>query len=393
MFYRYLLGGLFRLISWLQPNRINLGPVIERDYDWKPLVSFTVPCFNEGQHIYETVKTILEQDWPKDKLEVIVVDDCSTDDTYQWALKAKALGNVTVLKNDVNSGKRVSLVKATRISSGEICVSVDSDVLLAPNALLELIACFKDPKIGAVGGRVSVSNANENWITQSQEVKYFFGYELFKGTENIFKSVMCLSGCLTAYRRQALLDIEDHLLDRRWFGVEIKYGEDRYLTHQLVLHGWQTIINLRSRCWTRSPNTLQGLFSQQLRWRRSNIIDWIFTATTIQKHIAIVNPVVLMYYFSLALYILVYPVIVIHAMISGLSLEVMLIHLITLMFLTAAYQLTAKVRGESGITSATAYLGLGFILPVSYLLVTPLALFTLDSGSWETRKHQYGSEL
>lgn len=389
IFYRYLLGLLFRFVNWLQPNSFDLGPKIEKDYEWQPMVTFTVPCYNEGQHVYETVKTILQQDWPKDKLEVIVVDDQSTDDTYQWALKAKELGNVTVLRNDKNSGKRRSLIKATRQAAGEICVSVDSDVVLAPNALKELVACFKNhPKVGAVGGKVGVSNANENWITQTQEVKYFFGYELFKSTENVFRTVMCLSGCLTAYRKEALLQVEHELENRNMLGVEIKYGEDRFLTHQLVLHGWQTIINLDARCWTKAPTTLQNLFSQQLRWRRSNIIDWLYTTIYLPTHIRRVNPVVLMYYFSLALYIMVYPIIVMHSLVQGWGLQMLLIHLIILVFLAGMYQLTMLIRGEPRIESAMTYVGLGVILPISYLIITPLALFTLDSGSWETRKKQ-----
>ena len=383
IFYRYLLGILFRLFNWLHPTRSK----IKKDYSWQPMVTFTVPCYNEGEHIYKTVKTILEQDWPKNKLEVIVVDDVSTDDTYEWALKAQELGNVRVLRNEKNSGKRRSLIRATRIANGEICVSVDSDVILAPNALKELVSCFKNnPKIGAVGGKVGVSNANHNWITQTQEIKYFFGYELFKSTENIFRSVMCLSGCLTAYRKEALLQVEHELENRNWMGIEIKYGEDRFLTHQLVLHGWQTIINLDSRCWTKSPTNLQTLFSQQLRWRRSNIIDWIYTVTHIKRHIQQINPVVLMYYFSLALYIMIYPIIMMHSLITGWGMQMLLIHLIILVFLAGTYQVTMWLRNEPRINSAMTYIGLGVILPISYLIITPLALFTLDSGSWETRK-------
>ena len=386
-FYRYILGWLFRL---LQPNRHDFGLKIEKDFSWQPVVSFTVPCFNEGEHIYETVKTIFYQDWPKDKLEVIVVDDQSSDDTYEWALKTKEFGNVTVLRNEINSGKRKSLIQATKLAKGEICVSVDSDVILAPTALKELVSCFaKNPKIGAVGGKVGISNANINWITQTQEVKYFFGYELFKSTENLFRTIMCLSGCLTAYRKEALIEIEDKLENRIWMGVEIKYGEDRFLTHQLVLNGWQTIVNLEARCWTKSPTTLHTLFSQQLRWRRSNIIDWIFTISHLEKHIRQVNPVVITYYFTLALYITAYPLIIIHSIISGFGVGMLFLHLILLVILAGIYQVTMFVRGEPRINSALTYIGLGLLLPISYLLITPLAAFTLDSGSWETRKKEH----
>jgi cellulose synthase/poly-beta-1,6-N-acetylglucosamine synthase-like glycosyltransferase len=200
---------------------------------------------------------------------------------------------------------------------------------------------------------------------------------------------MCLSGCLTAYRKTALLEVEEQLKDRRWMGIEIKYGEDRYLTHCLVLAGWRTMLNLKARCWTRSPSTLQTLFAQQLRWRRSNIIDWIFTFTTLRQHMKMVNPVVLLYYFSLMLAIMIYPVVTFHGFMAGFSLQVIFIHCMMLIVLSVLYQIVTKyIRKEPGIQNVSTYIGLGFILPLSYLFITPLALFTLDSGSWETRKGQ-----
>ncbi len=316
-----------------------------------------------------------------------MVDDCSTDDTYEWIKKAASLDTrVKAFRNSINSGKRKSLINATRHAMGEYCISVDSDVILDKDATRELISCFiRNPEIGAVGGKVSVSNPNVNWITQTQAIKYFFGYELFKSLENRFASVMCLSGCLTAYRKQALLQIEHVLHDRNLSGLPIKYGEDRFLTHQLVLHGWKTIINLKARCATKSPTTLSGLFSQQLRWRRSNIIDWYYSLKHMREHVRKINLGVLTYYFSLAFYILVYPILVFHSLIFGYSLLLILVHLVVLACLAAIYQLVQRARGEQTIDNPLAYIGMGLILPVSYLVLTPLALFTLDSGSWETR--------
>jgi hypothetical protein len=101
-----------------------------------------------------------------------------------------------------------------------------------------------------------------------------------------------------------------------------------------------------------------------------------------------------MYYFSLALYIMAYPIMVIHSLVQGWGLGMMLVHLIILVFLAGIYQVTMWIRGEPRINSAMTYVGLGIILPISYLIITPLALFTLDSGSWETRKKQeYESEI
>src|SRR5260370_32620360 len=121
-------------------------------------------------------------------------------------------------------GKRKGINHAVREATSEIIVSVDSDVIVDRRALRELVARFTAPDIAAVGGRVHVSNANDNWLSRLQTIKYFFGQEYLKNLERSLQSVMCLSGCLTAYRRHVLLELEPILETRSVWGVPIKYG-------------------------------------------------------------------------------------------------------------------------------------------------------------------------
>ena len=107
-----------------------------------------------------------------------------------------------------------------------------------------------------------------------QVTKYWYSYFFMKNLEWGFRRIMCLSGCLTAYRRSVLIELEPLLEDRSVLGVPIKYGEDRFLTRQIVKAGYLTTMTLDARCCTFVPNTLSGYFSQQLRWRRSNIVDY-----------------------------------------------------------------------------------------------------------------------
>ena len=191
---RYVFG------LWLTIARGNkLDETIE---GYEPTISIVVPLFNEGKSIYDTIISLVSLDYPQDKLEVTIVDDCSTDDSYEWACKAaREYPNVRVLKNPVNMGKRKGINHAVRESTAEIIVSVDSDVIVYPTALRELVRRFATPEIAAVGGRIHVSNPNENWLTRMQTIKYYFGYEYLKNLERSFQSVMCLSGCLTARLR------------------------------------------------------------------------------------------------------------------------------------------------------------------------------------------------
>jgi cellulose synthase/poly-beta-1,6-N-acetylglucosamine synthase-like glycosyltransferase len=246
-----------------------------------------------------------------------------------------------------------------------------------------LVRRFTDPSIAAIGGRVSISNLHENWLTRMQAIKYYFGYEFLKSLERAFTSVMCLSGCLTAYRRNVLLELEPILEHRSILGVPIKYGEDRFLTRQIIKAGHRTTVTLDAVCWTIAPNTLAKYFSQQLRWRRSNLVDYFGGLS----HAWRLNPIVALHYFSLFALLVAYPVIVIRNLLIGSIWPLAELHLAVLAVLSVAYAIDTRSVHPSQKVHPIWFLTLGVVMPVTYLLYTPLALCTLDSSSWETRGH------
>jgi cellulose synthase/poly-beta-1,6-N-acetylglucosamine synthase-like glycosyltransferase len=356
----------------------------EKRDDFEPTVSIVVSMFNEGSGIYDTIQSLLALNYPKHKLDVIVVDDCSTDDSYRWALRAREeFGSVTVLQNPQNMGKRRSINHAVRRAKSEIIVSVDSDVVVHQQAVKELVARFTRPEIAAVGGRVHVINRHDNWLTKMQAIKYFFGYEYLKNTERAFSSVMCLSGCLTAYRRQVLLDLEPILENRSIFGIAIKYGEDRFLTRQIIKAGWQTTMTLHAVSYTKAPDTLSGYFAQQLRWRRSNLVDYFGGLS----HAWRLHPVVAVHYLSLFALMVLYPMFILHSLSSGRFFDMAALHVAVLAVFAFAYQWHAWRLPEEQRVHPIYFLAMAVVMPVTYIVLTPLALFTLDSGSWETRGH------
>lgn len=349
---------------------------------YEPTVTIVIPMFNEGEGIFGTIQSLLEQDYPKKKLSITVVDDCSTDDSLTWARLA-AIGEprVTVLKNRENMGKRRSINHAVRRAKSEIIVSVDSDVVVDTAAVRRLVARFTHPKIAAVGGRVNVSNANENWLTRMQAIKYYFGYEYLKNLERALHSVMCLSGCLTAYRRSVLMKLEPILENRNAFGVPIKYGEDRYLTRQIVKAGYQTVSTRDAICYTVAPNTLSKYFSQQLRWRRSNIIDFLAGLSHAWK----LHPLVAVHYLSMFAMLICYPTVIVQNVVSGQFWDLAFLNLPCLALLGALYWFDTRKAPAAQRVHPLYFLPMVFVMPVTYLLFTPLAAFTLDSSSWETR--------
>src|ERR1700739_2994892 len=361
----------------------------KKDYTYEPAVSVLMPCYNEGKTVYETIESISKSNYPNHKFEVIAQDDCSADDSYEWMLRAQRdFTNIRIRtgRNAVNSGKARSGCNARQLSTAEVIISIDSDCIFHPDAIRELTACFAEPTMGSVGGRVGVRNPNESIITAIQTIVSYTAFQLYKIPENWTRSVCCISGCLFAIRRTLLLEIEPAIRARNWFGIPVDQGADRFLTHQTLLRGYGTYINNDALCWTTVPNTLSVLFKQQLRWRRSIVRDFFFTLRSLPRHV-----------FKL------HPNTVLTLMLVPLGAIVALLVIVTM--------LTTDPMAWAGPTPLVVYLGIAAVLswvikkyssretlqhPLAFgayiawsiassLFITPLALCTMDSADWGTR--------
>jgi N-acetylglucosaminyltransferase len=375
---RYVFGLYIRLVNKHRIKTID---------GYEPTVTVVIPLFNEGKSIYQTIASLIAAEYPKDKLEVVVVDDCSTDDSYEWASKAAHdFDNVKVMQNPHNMGKRMGINRAVREARSEIVISVDSDVLVYPTAVRELVKHFAEPDIAAVGGRIHVSNPNDNWLTKLQTIKYYFGQEHLKNLERGLRSVLCLSGCLTAYRRHVLLELEPVLEGRNILGVPIKYGEDRYLTHKIVDRGYRTVMTMDAMCFTKAPTKLRAYWNQQLRWKRSNIVDFITGVPFAWR----LHPLLCIQYLSMLLLLVVYPFVIITHFLRGDFFDLAIFHVAVIASFSMVYYFAPSVRRLPPWLRVhpIAFLPMAVLMPVAYLLLTPLGLFTLDSSSWETRGHQ-----
>jgi len=375
---RYVFGFYLALVKGRKLDQTISG--------YEPTITVVVPLFNEGSSIYDTIVSLVKLDYPQHKLEVVVVDDCSTDDSHEWAMKAAGeYPNVRVIRNAVNMGKRKGINAAVRASTAEIIVSVDSDVIVFPTALRELVARFTTPQVAAVGGRIHVSNPNDNWLTRLQTIKYYFGQEHLKNLERSLDQVMCLSGCLTAYRRHVLIELEPVLENRNILGVPIKYGEDRFLTHQIVRRGYKTRLTMKAMCFTKAATTMSAYFNQQLRWKRSNIADFMVGVVHAWK----LHPLLCLQYLSMFMLVLVYPFVIVTHIQRGDFFELASFHLMVIAGFSVVYYFAPSVRALPPWLRVhpISFLPMAVLMPVAYLLLTPLGMFTLDSSSWQTRGH------
>lgn len=376
------------IVRWLfgaivQIQRPQFG--IKKDYTNQPSVSILLPCYNEGEHVYETIVSLLKSNYPA--LDVIATDDCSRDDSWQWIQKAAAeFPNVRALRNPINMGKTRTILNACDYSQSEFVIIVDSDTIFGPDAIREMIACFADKTLGAVGAPAHVKNNNDNALTTFQTYLYYLGFRLAKVPECFWRTVGCLGGYALTMKRSILLEIKPDLEARHWFGIKIRDGEDRFITHQVLLHGYNTYMDMQADVWTIVPSDFKAYFLQQLRWRRSYTRDFTFTLRTLWRHVGKVHPSI-MYTYVLS------PIVTLIGLVQlatyGLSNPLnwvdprKVIVFVGLSFFVVL--MARRLHPHQGLNNPLKLLMFVTWWLVNNLFLTPLAFLTLDSGGWGNR--------
>jgi hyaluronan synthase len=376
---RYVWGGI---LKWHHPDLHAL----RKDYSLQPTCSVLLPVFMEGRGVYDTIQSIRSSDYPTDRLEIIAIDDASSDDSYEHMLRAAHdLPNVRVYRNGENLGKNKTVLKALELSRAEMVISIDSDTVFAANTVKELMACFADPKMGAVGGTVGIRNPNENVVTKFQTVQYFLSYHLGKIPENFTKTVGCISGCLFAIRRKVYMEIEPEMASRHFFGIPTSQGEDRRATHAVALHGYDTYVNLDAQCWTIAPNTLKGYLRQQLRWRQSSLHDFFYTIRTLPQHLKMpFNVVYVFLLLPLTTYLVLFRIALGFLVDPLWWMDLRPVAAYMLMSILVCFAIK-KQNPEQSIENPLALALAGAFWIVSAIFITILASWTLDSSDWGTR--------
>ncbi|SPT96343.1 putative hyaluronate synthase [Lysinibacillus capsici] len=262
---RYLFGIFYK--------NVPINPKFE------PGVSIIIPVFNEEEWIHRTISSCINQYYPVDKLEVIVVDDCSTDRTeekaydminliHQEGERFKTNDRLKFYKLPQNGGKREALVAGVHQAKHDLVVFVDSDSFLEPHAIRNLVQPFQDPKMGGVAGRTEVENKFTNALTKLQTVRYYIAFRIMKAAEAWFDTVTCLSGPLACYRKELILKNETAWLNQKFLGQPATFGDDRSMTNY-ILKTHRTGYQDNAICSTIVPSDTKVFLSQQMRWKRS----------------------------------------------------------------------------------------------------------------------------
>ncbi len=267
LFYFSMFVGIFILIFYIisYRKRIHNEKIIDKNE--LPFVTVIVPAWNEEKGIGPTIESLKELTYPRDKLEILVVDDGSTDKTYEIASKYED-DLVKVFKKEENGGKFTALNYGIGRAKGEIIISSDADRLnVSKNSLMDMVQPFKDKKVMCVAPSMAV-NDSKNILVKVQQIEYLLGIFL----RNALASVDAMSvtpGAFSAYRKSFF---------EKYGGFKKAHlTEDMEMCMRIQYNNYKVASVPEAIVLTEAPNKFIPLLKQRRRWyvgQFKNLFDY-----------------------------------------------------------------------------------------------------------------------
>ena len=242
--------------------------VIAVDSPYRPTVSVLVPCKNEEVVAEDLVHGLLALDYPPDRLQVVVVDDASTDRTAEILdARATAEARLEVIHrgSGAEGGKSAALNSALERATGEIIVVFDADHRPHRDVVWRLVRHFEDPGVGAVQGRCEIHNPGDSTLARLVSIDYLAGYLVNEyGRQSLFQ-LPAYGGANCAVRASSL---------RAAGGWRECATEDTDLTLRLVLGGERVRYDVTAVDEEEGVVTLGRYWRQRYRWARGHQQAW-----------------------------------------------------------------------------------------------------------------------
>ena len=250
---RYTLSLLAVLVASCLPGRS--GPA------YRGPVSVLLVGYNEGDGLEASVRSLEEQ--THGDMQIVVVDDGSTDDMARRAQALRRAGRIDVfLHAEIRGGKASALNLGFVHCQHPVIVTADIDTSFDRDAIERLVAPFGSPGIGAVAGNLGVRNVTQGTLATLQGMQYLVSISLGRRFTSMMGWLLIVSGAFGAYRREAVQTVG---------GWDVGPGDDSNLTTKVRRAGWDVVFAHDAWALTDVPVKTGALVRQQLRWNRSII--------------------------------------------------------------------------------------------------------------------------
>ncbi len=257
---------------WERGTGEDFGDTHSARYRYCPSISLIVAGLNEGESLRGTLDR-LWQTYPR--LQVIVVDDGSTDNMAEVARQFAAEHSGVVVVSKRRGGKSSAMNAGLAYATGEITIVLDADSELAPNALWEIVQPLEDISVGAVSGNVRVRNFRTNLLTRLQSFEYLRSVFLGRIVTSRLGILGIVSGAFGAFRTSLL---------KQMGGWDVGPGEDEDVVLRIRKLGYRIEFVPQADCFTDAPESWKVLTKQRRRW------EWAVVTFESRKHIDMANP-------------------------------------------------------------------------------------------------------
>jgi len=232
---------------------------------YTPKVTVLIPAHNEEFVIGKLLERMTELTYPKDKLEVVVIDDGSTDATGEIADRyAEKYDYIRVIHRPRGGGgKPAALNDGFKFTNGEIVLTFDADYYPQLDIVEKLVAPFADPEVGAVQGRVTVLNEDESLVSKIVTLERIGGYRIDQQARDELVLVPQYGGTVGGFRREALEKVGG------WDSTMLT--EDTDLTIRLILHGYQIRYVNDAEAYEEAVTSWRAYWNQRYRWAKGHM--------------------------------------------------------------------------------------------------------------------------
>ena len=244
------------LILFNKKSELYASPAID-DPEKLPLVSILVPAYNESKVIEENISSLKSIDYPKGKVEIIIINDGSTDNTREIVGKQAEKDYIIFIDNKKNKGKAACLNQGISKAKGEFVACMDADSEVSSDILKKTIPYFKDNKVSAVTVTVEVKNP-KNFLQRIIEIEYIIGLSLALKALSFFNSIHVTPGPFSIYRKSIFSKIG-------LFDVN-NITEDLEIAYRMQKHGFKIANCISTKVRTLTPDNFKSLHAQRKRW-------------------------------------------------------------------------------------------------------------------------------
>lgn len=243
------------LVAFRRRKQVLAETVFDAQVQW-PGVTIIVPCWNEENTVVKTVESLLDLDYPRSQLFIKVVNDGSTDHTWERMQQFAGIQNIELI-NKENGGKHTAMNKAIETTTTEYVGCLDADAFAEPDALKKIIWHFlKDPEAMAVSPSI-LAYEPKNILQKAQQVEYDMAV-FTKKILGVIQGIHVTPGPFSIYRKKVFDDLG---LYRKAHNAE-----DMEIAYRMQVNGYKIVQCHDAFVYTVTPNSVKKLYKQRLRW-------------------------------------------------------------------------------------------------------------------------------